>query len=217
MLSTHALLGLRGGRFVSLIDPPDDMRKLADTCQNRGLWPVLVGDRARADRVLAAPIILYDFPQIAPESPGNFFDGTEIDELLTLRILTLTAAEKDAMRCDERTRTLLERTEQWTGDRLLTLHGTLREATHLSTGASPSPFDVGARVRLRPNGRADILDLALDGKAGTIASIEQDFEGRTFCAVTLDDDPGRDLGREGKPGHRFFFRLDELELRSGEA
>ena len=34
--------------------------------------------------MLSAPIILYDYPQIAPESPGDLFDLTEIDELLTL-------------------------------------------------------------------------------------------------------------------------------------
>ncbi len=70
----------------------------------------------------------------------------------------------------------------------------------------------GDRVVLRPLGRADILDLALDGKAATIASIEQDFEGRIYLAVTLDDDPGRDLGLAKQPGHRFFFGVEEVEL-----
>jgi len=69
----------------------------------------------------------------------------------------------------------------------------------------------GDRVRLRPLGRADILDLALEGKAATIASIEQDFEGRIYLAVTLDDDPGRDLGLAKQPGHRFFFGVEEVE------
>jgi hypothetical protein len=70
----------------------------------------------------------------------------------------------------------------------------------------------GDRVLLRPQGRADILDLALDGKAAMIASIEQDFEGRIYLAVTLDDDPGRDLGLAKQPGHRFFFGVEEVEL-----
>ncbi len=69
----------------------------------------------------------------------------------------------------------------------------------------------GDRVRLWPLGEADILDLALKGKTAIIASIEQDFEDRIFLAVTVDDDPGRDLGAEGKPGHRFFFRPEEVE------
>jgi hypothetical protein len=67
------------------------------------------------------------------------------------------------------------------------------------------------RVRLWPLGDADIFDLALKGKAATIASIEQDYEGRIHIAVTVEDDPGQDLGLEGKPGHRFFFRPEEVE------
>jgi hypothetical protein len=72
-------------------------------------------------------------------------------------------------------------------------------------------YTVGDRVRLWPLGDADILDMALKGKTATIASIEQDFEDRVFLAVTVDDDPGRDLGTEGKPGHRFFYRPEEVE------
>ena len=69
----------------------------------------------------------------------------------------------------------------------------------------------GDRVRLRPRGRADIMDMALAGKAAAVDSIEQDFEGRVFLAVTVDDDPGRDLGVLRQPGHRFFFRPEEVE------
>ena len=72
-------------------------------------------------------------------------------------------------------------------------------------------FKLGDRVRIWPLGDADIFDLALKGKDATIAAIEQDFEDRIHLAVTVDDDPGRDLGEEGKPGHRFFFRPEELE------
>jgi hypothetical protein len=81
-------------------------------------------------------------------------------------------------------------------------------------------YTVGDRVRLWPLGDADILDMALKGKTATIASIEQDFEDRVYLAVTIDDDPGHDLGADGKPGHRFFYRphevepLDDTELRS---
>jgi hypothetical protein len=69
----------------------------------------------------------------------------------------------------------------------------------------------GDRVRLHPLGRADILDLALEGKAATIEAIEQDFEGRVYVAVTVDEDPGRDLGQLRQPGHRFFFGVEEVE------
>jgi hypothetical protein len=69
----------------------------------------------------------------------------------------------------------------------------------------------GDKVRLHPLARADIFDLALDGKIATIESIEQDLEDRIYLAVIVDDDPGRDLGRRLQPGHRFFFGIDEVE------
>jgi hypothetical protein len=69
----------------------------------------------------------------------------------------------------------------------------------------------GDRVRLRPRGRADILDLALADRTATVESIEQDYDGRVYLAVTVDDDPGKDLGALRQPGHRFFFRPDEVE------
>jgi hypothetical protein len=72
----------------------------------------------------------------------------------------------------------------------------------------------GDRVRLRPLGRADLLDIALEGKTATIEAIEQDFEDRIYLAVTVDDDPGKDLGRQGKIAHRFFFGVEEVELLS---
>ena len=74
-----------------------------------------------------------------------------------------------------------------------------------------SEYRVGDRVRIWPLGDADIFDLALKGKTAVIASIEQDYEDRIHIAVTVDDDPGRDLGESGKPGHRFFFRPEEVE------
>lgn len=74
----------------------------------------------------------------------------------------------------------------------------------------------GDRVRLRPVRQADIFDLALDGKSATIESIEQDYEGQIHLSVTIDDDPGRDLGRDRKPGHRFFFRPEEVQPLSNE-
>jgi hypothetical protein len=70
---------------------------------------------------------------------------------------------------------------------------------------------VGDRVRLRPRGRSDIMDMALDGKTAIIEAIEQDFEDRVYLAVLVDDDPGRDLGALRQPGHRFFFKVEEVE------
>jgi hypothetical protein len=74
-----------------------------------------------------------------------------------------------------------------------------------------SEIQAGGRVRLHPRGRADILDLALAGKTATVECIEQDFEGRVYLAVLVDDDPGKDLGALRQPGHRFFFQPDEVE------
>jgi hydrogenase maturation protease len=127
--STHLVLGVQGGEFISLFDPPEQLREAAGSCRNSGLWPVLVGD---ATMLLAAPIILYDYPQVAPESPGDLFDGTEIDEILTLRILTMTEEEKHEMRAtDARARSLLERTEALAREQLLGLHGTVRDMRSL--------------------------------------------------------------------------------------
>lgn len=69
----------------------------------------------------------------------------------------------------------------------------------------------GSRVRLRPHGRSDILDLALTGHTAEVVSVEEDYEGRLHLAVVLDGDPGRDLGAAGRIGHRFFFAPEEVE------
>ena len=127
LVSTHAILGTARGAWLSLADPPADAVAAASACRNTGLWPVLVGDPGSADTVLASPIILEDHPQLAPESPGDLFDATEIDEILSLRILTLTDAEKDEMRsADARTRAMLERTESLTQGDFMRMHGVAR-------------------------------------------------------------------------------------------
>jgi hydrogenase maturation protease len=204
LASAHVLLGVTGGEIVSSTDPPPHLRDAADASANEGVWPVLVGPRGRRDVALASPIILEDHAQIAPESPGDLCDATEIDEILTLRILTLTDAEKaEARATDPRARAILDRAEALGPDALLSLHGALR-----AKGA----YRPGARVRLRPRHRADVMDLALAGRVATITSVERDYEGTTFVAVTVDDDPGKDLGAAGFPGHRFFFRTDEVEV-----
>jgi hypothetical protein len=109
------------------MDPPARWRGAAKGCRNLGTWPVLVGSEGEKSTVLSAPIILYDYPEVAPESPGDFFDGTEIDEMLTLRIMTLTEEEKRQMAAvDDRTGDLLRRTEALAREQLLGLHGTIR-------------------------------------------------------------------------------------------
>ncbi|MCA3749214.1 MAG: hypothetical protein AB1425_07745 [Actinomycetota bacterium] len=69
----------------------------------------------------------------------------------------------------------------------------------------------GSRVLLWPRAGGDIMDLALKGKVAIIEGIEQDYEHRIYIAVTLEDDPGRDLGNARILGHRFFFSPEEIE------
>jgi hydrogenase maturation protease len=127
LVSTHTILGVHDGEFVSLLDTPAAFRDAAAGCHNIGTWPVLVGEAGERDCMLSSPIILYDYPEIAPESPGDLFDGTEIDEILTLRIMTLTDEEKRAMRgVDERARQILERTETLPAEQLMKMHGAMR-------------------------------------------------------------------------------------------
>jgi hypothetical protein len=124
--STHAVLRARDGAFVSLTDPPEAMRAHAAACENVGVWPVLVGPHGERGTLLASPIILEDHPRIAPESPGDLFDGGEIDQMLVLNLLAMTDEEREGMRAaDPRTREILERTEALTPEQLMRLHGRL--------------------------------------------------------------------------------------------
>lgn len=126
--STHTTLKIEGGEFVSLTDPPEEFREAARGCENLKTWPVLVGEEGERNILLSSPIILSDYPQIAPESPGDLFDGGEIDQLLILNILTLTDEEKEEMRAsDPRAREILERCESLSPEQLMNLHGVVRE------------------------------------------------------------------------------------------
>ncbi|GAA2804558.1 hypothetical protein [Saccharopolyspora taberi] len=127
LVSTHVVLALRGGHFLSLVDPPEAAREATQACRNEHTWPVLVGEPGQCDVMLSAPIILYDHPAIAPQSAGDSFDATEIDEILTLRTLTLTEEEKrEARQTDPRAAAVVDRAEQLTAESLLKMHGTLR-------------------------------------------------------------------------------------------
>jgi hypothetical protein len=127
LVSAHTILGVENGEFLSLLEPPAEFEALAAECKNIGTWPVLVGEQDSRQAMLSSPIILYDYPQIAPESPGSLFDGTEIDEILSLRIMTLTDQEKQEIRqSDDRARELLDRTENLPEEQFMKLHGVLR-------------------------------------------------------------------------------------------
>lgn len=127
LVSTHMIFSIEGGSFVSLLDPPEELRQAAASCSNNGCFPVLVGERD-SKCLLASPIILYDYPEVAAESPGDLYDSTEIDEILTLRINTLTDAEKaEAMAVDGRARKLLERSHDLSPESFMQMHGVLRK------------------------------------------------------------------------------------------
>jgi hypothetical protein len=224
--STHTVLHMSDGEFISLLEPPPEYADPAAACKNIHTWPVLVGEAKRGNRdtMLSSPIILYDYPQIAPESAGDLFDGAEIDEILTLRIMTMTDAEKMEMRqVDEQARKILERTETLPDDHLLKMHGSMREVSReaeeffnpgtklQSATVNGVQLKAGDRVRIRPKKRADIMDMALDGKIAMIEAVEQDVENQIHFALVLDDDPGRDLGLLRQSGHRFFYSADEIE------
>lgn len=224
--STHTILHAQESEFLSLIDPPPQYAEAAAACVNVGTWPVLVGDERRGehDTLLSSPIILYDYPQIAPESPGDLFDGGEIDEILTLRIMTMTDDEKLEMRhVDEHARRILQRTETLPEDHLLKLHGVMRPTASLdeeffnptkrlaSVLVDGVELRAGGRVRIRPKNRADAMDLMMVGRIAVIEAVEQDAEERVHLALVLEDDPGKDLGMLRQPGHRFFYAPEEVE------
>ncbi len=230
--STHTILQTQGGEWLSLTDPPAAYADATAACKNIHTWPVLVGDPTKNERdaMLSSPIILYDYPQIAPESPGDLFDGLEIDEILTLRVMAMSDAEKIEMRqVDEQARKILERTENMSSDHLLKMHGVMRSvrssnedffnpSTRLESAmVGGVQVKAGDRVRIRPKKRADVMDMALDGKIAMIEAVEQDVEGGVQLAFVLDEDPGRDLGMMRQPGHRFFYATDEVEpVKKGE-
>ncbi len=250
VVGVHVLLHAGDGAFASVIDPPDwadavDLRQ-------RGLHPVLIGDGGLAEPgsttpaqdepqrtasvVLAAPIILYDHPQIAPESPGPSFDASEVDELLALAVMGLTDDEKRRARAtDPRAAELVDRTDTLPAAVQERLHGAVREwgpvdmrpepAAHVSDevrdllGVGEAPLrrvrvgdtdvEVGDHVRLRPQRRADAHDLFAAGREALVERIVRTVEGETYVAVTIIDDPAAELHRWY--GRFQYFGVDEVE------
>jgi hypothetical protein len=191
--------------------------------------------------MLSSPIILYDHPTIAPESPGDLYDATEIDEILTLRTMALTEAEKrEARATDERAAAIIDRVDSMPPELLERLHGAVRYLRGVE-GAPPEEdkpelvpwWDPGAdrtvspetdgvvvagvtvakgsRVRLRPGQRADAQDMFLAGREATVEAVFLDVDGNRHLAVTLDEDPAADLQRWH--GRYLYFSPDEVEPR----
>jgi len=238
LVAVHTLLAVRGGAFLSLADPPEWARPAASTCVNQRTWPVLVGEGGERDVVLSSPIILDDYPQIAPESPGDLCDATEIDEILTLRTMTLTEEEKrEARATDARAAAIIDRVDSMPQEMLERLHGAIRhlrdaapdrgaetaDAPWWNPGADASvdpekdsvqigdaTVAKGTRVRLCPGARgADAQDMFLAGRTAVVEGVFLDVEDKRYLAVTLEDDPAADLHQWH--GRFFYFAPDEVE------
>ena len=226
LVGVHTLVSVRNGAFVSLIDPPESARAAARACSNLHTWPVLAGPAGSREVLLSSPIILQDYPAIAAESAGDFCDATEIDELLTLRVMTLTDEEKrEACNTDPRARAIVERCESASEEDFRRLHGAIRsrpesvEEFFNPPGDDPDTASIevaggvaarGARVRLAPKRRADSMDLFLAGRTAVVESVHQDVDGKTYVAVSVENDPAAALGI--RTGRFFYFYPDELEL-----
>ncbi|MCW2574765.1 MAG: hypothetical protein JWR66_795, partial [Modestobacter sp.] len=220
LIGVHLLLSTVRARFVSVIDPPEVAREAAARCRQRRCWPVLAGDGGpdgqESDVVLAAPIILYDHPAVAPESTGAMFDSTEIDEILTLRVMTLTDEEKAQARAtDAHAAAIIDRCDTMTPGELQRLHGVLRGphagpapsgdewwAAEAAAPVSPETDAVlvagrrvarGSLVRLHPSRRADAQDMFVAGLEARVSAVHVDLDGQTHVAVSLVDDPATEL------------------------
>jgi hypothetical protein len=235
LVAVHTMLALDGATFVSLLDPPDGAARAALDCRSDGTYPVLIGTD---DVVLSSPIILYDHPEVADQSPGDLYDSLEIDEILALRVMTLTDAEKaEARGTDARAAAIIDRCDSLSPEAMGRLHGQMRPVepdwlTVTTPGTDAPPWwdpasdesvdpwtdsvhvegvelAHGSAVRLHPSGQADAQDMFLDGRCGTVTGVFADVDGGIHLAVTLDDDPAaRELMWQGR---YLYFRPDEVE------
>jgi hypothetical protein len=193
---------------------------------------VLLGDEGQqsAPLVLGSPIILPENPIVAQESPGDLYDATEIDEILTLRIMTMTDDEKLAARgTDPRAAAIIDRSDDMPPEVFERLHGALRgyvpwfdEAADASVAPETDSVLIdgvavakGARVRLRPRRRADAHDMFLAGRSAVVARVDLDVDGVTHVAVLLEDDPASDL--HDWYGRYYYFGAEELEPLAAQA
>ncbi len=149
LVSSPLLVGAAGGSFLSLTDPPEWARPAAEGCVNEHTWPILLGGVDGPAVVLSSPIILPDQAEVAPESPGDLFDATEIDEILTLRTLVLTEEEKrEARATDPRAAAIVDRTENLPAEVWERLHGAVR-------GLRPVASDPAGSLDFDPAGSVD--------------------------------------------------------------
>jgi hypothetical protein len=221
LLSTHPLLRVTGGRFISPLERAYD---------SVNTFPVLA--TPVDDTVLGAAIVLPDHPQIAPESRGGLFDSTEIEEALLLHVQVLSDEERaEIERQDPAVREMIARAAAATPEDIIALHGRteLRDPQTDEPPAEPAwlpdpragdetadvggrTFRRGGKVVIRPPADADIQARMLDGRIATIEKIFTDYDGKTHLGVTIDDDPGQELMRE--TGRYLYFFAPEVEVIS---
>ncbi len=224
LLSTHVVLRVEGGRFISPLEDEGPNAAAVAACENVNTWPVLASPED--DVVLGASMFLPDHPRIAPESLGSLFDSTEIEEALLLHVQTLSEAEKAEIE-DPKVREMLERAEKAGPEEMIALHGRLESGDPLHPAepelghpqSGEPEWTVGGRtikrgdaVVLRPRKRAgDTYDVILAGKAARIERIYIDYEDGVHLGVTVDDDPGQGLMRD--TGRYLYFKPEEVEIR----
>src|SRR5271169_2157237 len=235
LVAAHVIATVSGGDFISMTDPPEWAKPAVAECQNTGVWPVLADPDGGRQVVLASPIILYDHPELAPESPGELYDGTEIDEILTLRTLALSDEEKvEARATDPRAAALIDRVESMDAPAMARLHGTIRSPRpaqgqpdpavpwwdpEADASVSPDTDTVtiggrqvgrGSRVRLRPGTRrSDAQDMFLIGRIAEVQAVLYDVDDHPYLAVSLADAPDEDL--RIAHGRFLYFSTDEVE------
>ncbi|TVS84835.1 hypothetical protein [Mycobacterium helveticum] len=237
MIGTHVIAEVAGGRFVSLLEPPAAAAAAVARCGRHRCFPVLAGPPGTGDVLLISPIILYDHPEVAEQSNTALYDCTEIDEILTLRVMTMTDEEKAQARAtDPRAAQIIDRCDATSPEAMARLHGVLRDP-HAPAGLVPEiPGGVdwwdpladgavrpesdavlvngirvarGSRVRLHPRRNADAQDIFVAGRTARVTSVHADVEGNTHVGVVVDDDPAADL--HDWYGRYLYFSPDEVE------
>jgi hypothetical protein len=205
LVSTHPVVRAHGGRFESPLESGLD---------SVNTFPVLATDAD--DALLGAAIVLPDHPQLARESRGSLFDGTEIEEALLLHVHTLSDGERAAIdEGDPKVRAMVERAAAATPTEILRLHGLMRPVVEDVPGESETVVGAvvvrrGAKLVLRPKRGADAHDFMLAGRTATLERIYIDYDDAVHLGVTVDSDPMQEVLRES--GRFLFFKTDEVEV-----
>jgi hypothetical protein len=204
LLSTHVILRVERGRFLSPLDSPGD---------NVNSYPVLASEND--DAVLGAAVVLPDHPQLSQKSRGDLFDATEIEEALLLHVHALSDGEREEIsEQDPAVREMVARAVAATPEDLFELHASMEPSNFLGEQeleVDHRRFIRGGKVVLRLGKGGDPHDAILDGRLATIERIYVDYEDHVHLGVTVDDDPGRDVMRSS--GRYLFFKPEEVEIR----